>query len=291
MQNQTEETNQSKFRVEADVVENRLIVWANTVELDLVNKCLAELGEIPRRDRGTETVRVLDVGPGDDEQVFLERLRRLWPALGKNGNKLIIDVPKPKKPQEPAQEDSKPDQGVQKPAGTPSASNTNDKLPNNSTTAAEQSSAVTPAPVVRLADFKRQVTVDDKSLADASTKDTDKAVAKETDKAPKVVASEADKTTRPNSAPAGSDVPPVMNRRHRLLDRLHDAQIPPASNEKSAKTDDASTAGDPIIITRGANGKLVITSKDTQALDTIEEMMGRIAPPKKDYAVLLPQAR
>jgi hypothetical protein len=284
MQNQTEDTNQSKFRVEADVVENRLIIWANSVELELVNHCLAELGEIPRRDRGTETVRVLDVGPGDDEQVLLERLRRLWPALGKNGNKLIIDVPKTKKPQEPAQDDSKPDQGVQKPAGTPSASNTDANVHNTSVSTAEP----TAAPVVRLADFKRQAAVDDKSLADASIKGSDKApkaVASEADKTTKAVASEADKTTRPNSAPAGSDLPPVMNRRHRLLEKLRDSQTPPATSEKDAKTEDPSSQGSPIVITRGANGKLVITSKDTQALDTIEEMMGRIAPPKKDYAV------
>ena len=50
MQNQTEDTNQSKFRVEADVVHNRLMVFANTIELDEVYNCLAEMGEIPRRE-------------------------------------------------------------------------------------------------------------------------------------------------------------------------------------------------------------------------------------------------
>jgi type II secretory pathway component GspD/PulD (secretin) len=290
MQNQTEETNQSKFRVEADVVENRLVVWANSIELEQVNRCLAELGEIPRRDRGTETVRVLDVGSGEDEQVFLERLRRVWPALGKNGNKLIIDVPKPKKPQEPAQEESKPDQGVQKPAGTPSASSTNGTRPNNSATASDQSSATSPAPVVRLAAFKREVPVDEKSLADASDP-APKALAKETDKAPKAVASESNKMTdtnkmtQSNPAPAASDVPPVINRRHRLLDKLREVQTPAADDDKNGKADEQSNAGSPIIITRAANGKLVITSRDTQALDTLEEMVGRIAPPKKDYAV------
>jgi type II secretory pathway component GspD/PulD (secretin) len=286
MQNQTEETNTSKFRVEADVVDNRLIVWANSIELELVNRCLAELGEIPRRDRGNETVRVLDVGGGDDDQVLLDRLRRLWPAMGKNGNKLIIDLPKKKKLEEPAQEESKPEQGVQKPAGTPSASNTDGKLPNNSTTAAEQPTAGTAAPVVRLADFKRQLAaVDDKSLADAGDK-TSTPVANDAAKNSKAVAGAADKTTKPNSSlPAGSDVPPVMNRHHRLLDKLRDVQTPPQAPEKNAKPDEPSTAGDPIVITRGADGKLVISSRDTQALDMLEDMLGHIAPPKKDYAV------
>jgi type II secretory pathway component GspD/PulD (secretin) len=277
---QTEETNTSKFRVEADVVDNRLVVWANSIELEQVNRCLAELGEIPRRDRGNETVRTLDVGGGDDDQV-LERLRRLWPAIGKNGNKLIIDVPKPKKPQD--QEESKPDQGVQKPAGIPSASNA------TVNPTAATSSAATSGPIVRLADFKREVTVNDKSLADSSEKTPviKDAATKETvtKDAAKAVPGDADKSTKANSVPAGSDVPPVLNRHHRLLDKLRDAQSPTPTDEKNAKTEDPSAAGSPIVITRGADGKLVITSRDTQALDMIEEMMGRMAPPKKDYAV------
>ncbi len=113
----TEEAPAGKFRVESDVVNNRLMVWANTIELDQVYKCLAEMGEVPRQEHGHETMRVLDLGAADEEQILLDRLRRVWPTLGKEGNKLIIEVPEKKhdKAQEnPGQDESKPDQPAAK---------------------------------------------------------------------------------------------------------------------------------------------------------------------------------
>ncbi len=47
--------------------------------------------------------------------------------------------------------------------------------------------------------------------------------------------------------------------------------------------------GDPIHITRGADGRWVITSRDTKALDQLEELMARLAPPRKDYDVVYMQ--
>ena len=87
-----------------------------------------------------------------------------------------------------------------------------------------------------------------------------KAVASEAEKTTKAIASEADKTTKPNSAPAGSDVPPVMNRRHRLLEKLRESNRP--RNRREGRETEPHQ-GAPIYITRGDNGKLVITSRDT----------------------------
>jgi type II secretory pathway component GspD/PulD (secretin) len=268
-----EDTNASKFRVEADVIENRIMVWANTIELEQVYKCLSELGEVPRRERSTETLRVLDLGSGDDEQVFLERLRRLWPTLGKNGNKLIIDAPKKemdKSGGHSAPDESKPDQGVQKAPAIPSASNSNDKSGTSSAGTAEQSSSLMPAPRFQLADFKQAVATSDKAVAD-SGQDSTKSNPSSTD-----------------SHRGG------LGRHHRgkaSLDRV--TETPPqtapstASQEKETANQPAekSSQGDPIYITRGANGRLVVTSRDTEALDALQEMVGRLAPPKKDYAV------
>jgi len=100
-QNQQEEQPATKFRVEADVVANRLLVFSNKVELEQVVKMLATMGEVPRKEGSGDTLRVLDVGTGEDEQDLLEKIRRAWPSLGKDGNKLIIDVP-PKKPEKTA---------------------------------------------------------------------------------------------------------------------------------------------------------------------------------------------
>ncbi len=91
-----EEQSTSKFRVEADIVQNRLLVFADGAELEKVYKCLAEMGEVPARGHGVDTMRVIDLGAGDEQKVLLDRLRQVWPSLGKDGNKLIIDVPEKK---------------------------------------------------------------------------------------------------------------------------------------------------------------------------------------------------
>src|SRR5580704_8219796 len=102
--NQQDEQPTTTFRVEADVVANRLLVFSNKIELAEVEKCLAQLGEVPRKEGSGETLRVLDFGASEDEQQLLERLRRAWPSLG--GNKLIIDAPA-KKPEKTVPDESK----------------------------------------------------------------------------------------------------------------------------------------------------------------------------------------
>ena len=57
-------------------------------------------------------MRVIDLGAGDEQKVLLDRLRQVWPSLGKDGNKLIIDVPEKKAA--PAQDESKPGQTTPK---------------------------------------------------------------------------------------------------------------------------------------------------------------------------------
>jgi hypothetical protein len=253
--NNTEETPASKFRVEADVVNNRLMVWANTIELEQVYKCLAEMGEVPRQEHGHETMRVLDLGAGNEEQILLERIRRVWPTLGKDGNKLFIDVPEKKreKSQEnPTQEDSKPDQPTSKthPAAgsVPSASNTND-------------SGTMPAQKILLADLKQPARHAGGSVADAGKDD----------------------------ANSTSNTSPNRHRRGRAAKSAAEDRSPGVESagpaEKAAPSEKKAGQGDPIFITRGADGRLVISSRDTQALDALEEMMARLAPPRKDYAV------
>ncbi|HUE15557.1 MAG TPA: secretin N-terminal domain-containing protein, partial [Planctomycetaceae bacterium] len=265
--NNTEEAPASKFRVEADVVNNRLMVWANTIELEQVNKCLAEMGEVPRQERGHETMRVLDLGAGNEEQILLERLRRVWPTLGKDGNKLIIDVPEKKREkshENPTQDDSKPEQPTLKthPAAgsVPSASNTNDSIRDSSRVASNDSGTM-PAPKILLADLKQPARPAGDIVADAGQDNT-------------------------NSTPNGS---PNRHRRGRAARSAAEDRTAPAESvgpaEKAAPAEKKAGQGDPIFITRGADGRLVISSRDTQALDALEEMMARLAPPRKDYAV------
>ncbi len=94
------------FRVDADVENNRLLLWANDAELEQVKQFLAELTEDAPSAGGARPVRVIDpLGDGDTNRL-LEQLRRAWPALGEN--ELIIDDKRPaaKNAPPPAEEKS-----------------------------------------------------------------------------------------------------------------------------------------------------------------------------------------
>ena len=262
-QNQQDEQPATKFRVEADVVANRLLVFSNKIELEQVEQMLATMGEVPRKEGSGDTLRVLDVGTGDDEQELLEKIRRAWPSLGKDGNKLIIDVP-PKKPEKTAPSGSddptKDHPAPQKvPVTAPSASTLTPTVP--------LPNAKVP---VRMADLE-QVT----QLAQADTKAEPK---KESDeKSP----------MRPSRIDPRRGGP----RRGHMLRPIPETTDAPAPERKPIATlpGDDLVPGDPIHITRGADGRLVITSRDTRALDQLEELMARLAPPRKDYDVVYMQ--
>ena len=84
MQDQEQSKSNDKFRVDADVENNQLILWANPVEMEEVHKLLAKLGEVVVPGANTSTVRVLNLQPGEDTAAALERLRRMWPMLAPN---------------------------------------------------------------------------------------------------------------------------------------------------------------------------------------------------------------
>ncbi len=78
------DNNTDTFRVEADVVNNRLLVRANDVELEEVVSILVKLGEVPRDATTDGMTRVLEIAPGDETQKFLLRLQREFKALAPN---------------------------------------------------------------------------------------------------------------------------------------------------------------------------------------------------------------
>src|SRR5262249_18482103 len=82
--NNEAEDDSKKFRVDADVEHNRLLLWANAVELEEVNHLLVKLGEIPAEGGNSSRLRVIDTIPAEEVQQLLERLRRTWPGVGPN---------------------------------------------------------------------------------------------------------------------------------------------------------------------------------------------------------------
>ncbi|MCA9141961.1 MAG: hypothetical protein KDB05_04215 [Planctomycetales bacterium] len=75
---------EDEFRVDADVENNILLLWANEIEIESVRSLLVKLGEIPPEGGRTSKMRVLDVIPPAEAARFLERLRQAWPSLAPN---------------------------------------------------------------------------------------------------------------------------------------------------------------------------------------------------------------
>ncbi len=81
----------NEFRVEADVDHNRLLLWANEVELGEVENLLVKLGEIPPKGSRRDTVRVIDARDSKEGEELLEKIRRAWPSIAPNP--LLINPP------------------------------------------------------------------------------------------------------------------------------------------------------------------------------------------------------
>ena len=69
---------EKSFKVEADIINNRLLVFANKVEMDEIHELLKKLGEIPDPNAVGNGIRVFDVNPGDDPAEIMQRLQQLW---------------------------------------------------------------------------------------------------------------------------------------------------------------------------------------------------------------------
>ena len=70
----------------------------------------------------------------------------------------------------------------------------------------------------------------------------------------------------------------------------------PAATEPEKKSQESSPAVEPssqnepdksppVSITRGPDGRLVVSSEDTEALDRLEQLLGELAPPRQDYKI------
>lgn len=99
-----------EFRVDADVENNMLLLWANEIEIESVRKLLVKLGEIPPEGGRTSKMRVLSAVPPEEAAKFLERLRQAWPSLAPNELNLPT-LPDEKAPadRQPAKKPSEPE--------------------------------------------------------------------------------------------------------------------------------------------------------------------------------------
>ncbi|MBN2477230.1 MAG: hypothetical protein JXB62_21660 [Pirellulales bacterium] len=272
-----------EFRVDADLQYNRLLLWANDIEVKEVRNLLVKLGELPPEGGDSSTIRVLDVMPGPERQKMLEHIRRVWPSLAPNT--LVLPPPgeseeEEKKgkagEQEPVDEASPPptppDMAARGPA-PPESSNPAESDPGNRrTTEVPQSHSVfrlamlqqeTPQPETP-SDDDPQPAVQPEQNAGEET-EQGPGLKSQQEPAPAVVSeplspgNASDQATRPTVA---TEEPPSVR---------------PAGSDVGPRP--------PVSITQAPDGRLIITSEDTKALDQLEDLVMRLAPPRTEYEV------
>lgn len=103
-QPQQQEKDDREFKVEADIENNRLLVYANRVEMDEIMILLQKLGEITDPNAADDGIRVFELGPNEDPHELMERIKGLW----RRKNELEINIPKKEKEDEANDEKSEP---------------------------------------------------------------------------------------------------------------------------------------------------------------------------------------
>jgi len=305
-----------EFRVDADVEFNRLLLWANEIEIDEVNNLLVKLGEIPPEGGDSSTVRVLDVLPGPEKDKLLERIRRVWPSLAPNP----LVMPEPEEKESGEGEDSKEAEEEGTPAKSrpttaasaaiPPASPAVDgplssavrvagpdsdgsvfrfaQLQQKSAESAASQESEQPLPQKSAESQAPQEPDDAVSQKSTETEASDKPTEplQEENATRKVGESSAEpvqqKATSAEASPGAEKQPvPPADSPEKSAEAPSDSNPPPPT---AAPTDDARIRP-PVSITEAPDGRLIITSEDTEALDQLEDLISRLAPPRRDYHV------
>lgn len=242
-----EDANKDQFRVDADVEFNRLLVWANDIEMEEVRNLLIKLGEIPAESARHERTRLIDSVSPEDAAELMERLRRAWPSIAPNPLQLPHFPATPEKPAERKSPASPPTKA------TKTSPETRRKIPDW---------------VIRLA--RAQAAPEQKSVEAAPQTDSAPPDQAPPDRAP-VDQAQVDQAPASNTTPAAEaasgTAPPT----------------PPARDPAAAPQ--ASPAAAPLRVTMTPDGRLLIASDDPQALDLFEELVEQLAPPRRDYRI------
>ncbi|HVT27381.1 MAG TPA: secretin N-terminal domain-containing protein, partial [Lacipirellulaceae bacterium] len=222
------------FGVDADIENNRLLLWANDVELQRVRELLAKLGETLSGQQDARTVRMIEPTDGKSTAELLKELREAWSASG--GNPLIINAPAEPKGTPPSDDDQKK---KEKPNSDKATTPKNDR-----SAGADQRTRI----IARLAAIAAT------SVADVAMADTDKQ---------KGAGAPSMHSTDKSSAPAQS------------------------TNSAQSEMEKSKTAGTraSVTITVTPDGRIMLSSPDTAALDRLENLIEQLSPPQRRFKV------
>jgi type II secretory pathway component GspD/PulD (secretin) len=212
--NRQEEQPDTGFRIQADVENNRLLLWANDSEFAEVTALLKELGAISEgRGSNPNTFRVMEARTPEETAALLKQLKDSWG--GKNPLNINVAPPASEAPAKKNDAAAEPDADEAKPKVDPL---TRFEMP--------QSSGRTRA--IFVADVAEPVAAADESTETTAT---------------------------------------------------------PAAEAPKAAADAPDPSAPPINVTVTPDGRIVISSNDIAALDQMQDLMGELAPPNKQFEV------
>ena len=241
------EAGEDKFRVEPDVEGNRLLLRANELEYQEVLDLLVQLGEIPPEGGNPSKIRVLEGYWDEGTEEWIERVFRTWPSVAPNPL-----IPPTEKSEE------------QPPKTTP-----DEKSPRDEPAPQETETKTLPA-AARGGDAEGFL-----SYAGVYGDRRGSAIRGAGTASPQVqfaqlkqAAADADATSPSRDAtPSPSDA------------------TPPSEEAAPPPREDPPKSPAPIRISRDPDGRLVLTSEDTKALDLLEGLMDRLAPARDDHKI------
>jgi type II secretory pathway component GspD/PulD (secretin) len=298
----------NRFRVEADVEHNRLLLFANPIELEEVENLLVQLGEIPPDGGNRATARVIELPPGTETDDFLDQVRRKWSVV--EPNRLILPpaekpLEKPEKPSAPPALRSDLDGGPSPARKIPPGEKTPPSPAPARVTAwvaraaygsrggdtGGQAASGAPAWVPRAAccpcegDTGRQAATGTAVVSAGWRFVSDSPSTKTNDQAVPVPRATCYPCGEDTGGQAASGTPaPVVRKAPPGRQEARDSAA--AAPRRTASPDSPPGPPPPITITRGPNGQLLLSSPDTEALDRLEELIERSAAPSpNDYKI------
>ncbi|MSR59232.1 MAG: hypothetical protein EXS05_16580 [Planctomycetaceae bacterium] len=280
--NNQQQEESKKFRVDADVENNRLLLYVNEIELAEIQNLLVKLGEMPAAGGNPSMMRVLEsIDPAEADEL-LRRLKKTWPGVSPHP---LQFGPGAESRADPLDEVDSDPAAPAKPAKRSKPQTTTDRRSPRSRAGdtagpPEQEPAANGAvnQLLRLVQLKEQpLASEDEVAGDDGADDTaagDDLVDDERSKS---------KTTSPTHET--TDEPAEIDDDAAVEERV----APPAARQPASpsRRRPPAEAPAPIRIGRGPDGRLVIASDDPAALDQLEDLVSRLAPPRREYKVFV----
>jgi len=254
-QNQQKQKERS-FRIEADIENNRLLVNANSLEMDEIRQLLMKLGELPDPNATDDGIRVFEINPDENLQELQRRLQQYW----RRKNRLEFDIPKESLPI-----DGNPDSATDSVSG--SAFNELLREPDKNSSSMNSPMSVTGS-----------------ATAVLTSRDIDESTPSE----PVIDRKLIDRLRRQlQDLPAEKDESAVVMPEEATTD-AQSAEEQPSSDHQTDEPQDfnRSDALDSAIkFSVTPDGRLIASSRDIAALAELESLMGQVAAPRRSYKV------